>query len=414
MSNRNRLLTLGCAGGLVLAPGCKKSADPKPAEATTARSAAPSDSNGTREQKVEKPAGAGCDLPENFDHDFTIKKGCDIRVEGVISLAEGTVLTIEPGVKLRFSSGGGLMVGTAKLLVQGTEQEPVLFTSASKTPAAGDWNGIVLAGNTTKGTVIDHAIVEYAGHQGSWDQAAIIIAGDVGPDRISILHTLVQKSEKVGLADDTRSTFTRFEGNTFKDVPTAMVVAADLLGNMGQNTFGAPIRVSGTVTRSGSWPATDQPYLFDSGLLIEGKDEAATLTLPDKVVLKFADGNGFVLGNGAGSGLVARNATFTSVNKDPNPGDWAGITLLEKAKNLTLENVSIAFAGHGDSWGEGALRIDDQPALKNKQIALKNVSFTKLTGGAALRMDPDACKAFADAALGNKTDGSQPLCGKKE
>ncbi|MFO7716585.1 fibronectin type III domain-containing protein, partial [Desulfosarcina sp.] len=66
-------------------------------------------------------------------------------------------LTIEPGVEVRFEPGTGLYIGShyygtrgyhGALSVQGTEAEPVLFTSNAASPQPGDWKGIVFRNAT--------------------------------------------------------------------------------------------------------------------------------------------------------------------------------------------------------------------------------------------------------------------------
>ena len=81
-------------------------------------------------------------------------------------------LTLGPGVTLKFQGNTGpplVMFGdvgqaqdkNAALVVQGTALQPVLFTSGAATPAPGDWAGLFL--QTSNGSQIDHAIIEYAG-----------------------------------------------------------------------------------------------------------------------------------------------------------------------------------------------------------------------------------------------------------
>jgi hypothetical protein len=81
-------------------------------------------------------------------------------------------LTLGPGVTLKFQGNTGPPLVTfgdvgqaqdknAALVVQGTALEPVLFTSGAATPQPGDWAGLYL--QTSNGSQIDHAIIEYAG-----------------------------------------------------------------------------------------------------------------------------------------------------------------------------------------------------------------------------------------------------------
>lgn len=76
-------------------------------------------------------------------------------------------LTIEPGVKLAFGAAGLIETKTDKgstgvLSAKGTAEKPIVFTSASATPAAGDWQGVVFDA-ADPGNALDHVEVRYGG-----------------------------------------------------------------------------------------------------------------------------------------------------------------------------------------------------------------------------------------------------------
>jgi hypothetical protein len=82
-------------------------------------------------------------------------------------------LTLGPGVTLKFEGTGGIPTlvtfggggqaqdDNAALVVQGTNIQPVTFTSGKASPAPGDWAGLWL--QTANGSHINYAIFEYAG-----------------------------------------------------------------------------------------------------------------------------------------------------------------------------------------------------------------------------------------------------------
>jgi hypothetical protein len=61
-----------------------------------------------------------------------------------IVVVSNAVLTIEPGVTLRFQAGVGLRVEQGALSALGTVFDPIVFTSAEASPAPGDWSGLYL------------------------------------------------------------------------------------------------------------------------------------------------------------------------------------------------------------------------------------------------------------------------------
>jgi len=94
--------------------------------------------------------------------------GVDFRI-GASSGATLTTWTIEPGVTIRVTPSGRITInhattGTAGTIVaRGTAARPIVFTSASLTPAAGQWRGLVFDGAPTSGTVLDFVEIRYAG-----------------------------------------------------------------------------------------------------------------------------------------------------------------------------------------------------------------------------------------------------------
>lgn len=81
-------------------------------------------------------------------------------------------LTIEPGVTLRFEKQTALKIQTfvsdqparAAIRAIGTADKPIVFTSASPTPAAGDWRGLWFGGVPLDTNKLEHVRIEYAGY----------------------------------------------------------------------------------------------------------------------------------------------------------------------------------------------------------------------------------------------------------
>jgi len=81
-------------------------------------------------------------------------------------------LTIEPGVVMRFEKQNAFRIQTfttdkpaqAALRAIGTAEKPIVFTSASATPKAGDWEGLWFGGIPLPTNRLDHVRIEYAGY----------------------------------------------------------------------------------------------------------------------------------------------------------------------------------------------------------------------------------------------------------
>ncbi|MDP2936785.1 MAG: hypothetical protein Q8O86_09880, partial [Dehalococcoidia bacterium] len=97
-------------------------------------------------------------------------------VTASVVVPSGVTLTIEAGTTVKFDSLKGLLVqGT--LVARGTASNAITFTSNQATPAKGDWGNIHFmdsstdatfdgSGNYAGGSIVQYAIIEYAGYVG--------------------------------------------------------------------------------------------------------------------------------------------------------------------------------------------------------------------------------------------------------
>ncbi|MCE9658692.1 MAG: hypothetical protein K8R60_09050 [Burkholderiales bacterium] len=105
-------------------------------------------------------------------------KADSVHVGGLApTFVPNVTLTLERDVTLKFERAstsptlvtfgdiGQPVDKNAALVVRGTADRPVRFTSAKAMPAPGDWAGLWLM--TSNGSQIDHAIIEYAGGDAS-------------------------------------------------------------------------------------------------------------------------------------------------------------------------------------------------------------------------------------------------------
>jgi hypothetical protein len=82
--------------------------------------------------------------------------GGEVFVEGSLTVAPQTTLTLEPGTVVRFrrtisgEGAGPLLLVQGRLVARGSAEAPVRFTSAFPDPLAGEWQGIVFLGSEKK------------------------------------------------------------------------------------------------------------------------------------------------------------------------------------------------------------------------------------------------------------------------
>jgi hypothetical protein len=92
-------------------------------------------------------------------------------IEDQIRIRSNATLTIAPGAELRFIAGKYLEVGyldNGRLIAVGTEEEKIIFTSASPAPQQGDWGSIRFTGYALEGSILDHCVISYGGSSSSW------------------------------------------------------------------------------------------------------------------------------------------------------------------------------------------------------------------------------------------------------
>jgi hypothetical protein len=89
-------------------------------------------------------------LKGKIDKDTTLSANNSYILNGLVYITNNATITIEPGtvIKGQFTDpvGGLVITRGAKINAKGTADKPIVFTSASGTPRAGDWAGIVILG----------------------------------------------------------------------------------------------------------------------------------------------------------------------------------------------------------------------------------------------------------------------------
>ena len=76
-------------------------------------------------------------------------------VTGNCTIPSGQTLTINAGVRVKFSSGKGMEVN-GTLIANGTSSSRIVFTSRESVPAAGDWDRIYLKGTNSQLSYFDY------------------------------------------------------------------------------------------------------------------------------------------------------------------------------------------------------------------------------------------------------------------
>ena len=91
------------------------------------------------------------EITEDISEDRTFSSDTIYELQGGISVNEGATLIIEAGTRIIAGSEGGVFAFLAikqgaQIIAEGTENDPIVFTSNRPTPNPGDWGGLILAG----------------------------------------------------------------------------------------------------------------------------------------------------------------------------------------------------------------------------------------------------------------------------
>jgi PKD repeat protein len=301
---------------------------------------------------------------EWFNGDATwLKHTCPYYTNGIqVGSTAGMTLTINPGVEIRFVDiYSDLDVGTygekGKLIAKGTATEKIKFTSASETPAPGDWGGLEFGTGTMGLTELDHVTIEYATGNDT-DYAAMHVISN----SVSMTNSEIKNVKGIGIHLDVESfrRFSAFANNTITVPNTAYVIKmqSGALNGIGEGNVlsGKAIYFLGANMPSiqqTTWRNMGVPYIVD-GKLYFGSATIAdyTVTIEPGTVLKFTPNSWFIVGNSdpvlfKAVGTADKPITFTSASDTPTPGSWDGLEFYSRVKaGSILAYCNIEYGGN--------------------------------------------------------------------
>ena len=273
-------------------------------------------------------------------------------------------LTVNPGVEVRFSQNMQLIVGAVSgsaqfygwIKANGTEENPIVFTSNQGTHSAGYWKGIYFHTNTKDAdTILDHVIVEYGGNTSN----ANIYAASAAP---TIQNSTIRNSSYYGIYLDGGSNSTKIKNCNFTDNAVAPVSAlANAVNYMSDNAGEGRITIRGSnfTHTNGRWRRQGLGYNVSGNVSVRGGSHGATgkLTIDPGTDIRFYAGTRMYIGGSEGSaqyygvlwaqGLAGLPILFSSATDLPAPGDWNGLYFHTNTvdASTTMEHCIVEYAG---------------------------------------------------------------------
>ena len=96
-------------------------------------------------------------LKGRIDKDTVLREGNNYILSGLVYIVNNATITVQPGVTVKGDYTGAsvatlVITRGAKIIADGTQEKPVVFTSNSPVPRSGDWGGIVICGKAQVNT----------------------------------------------------------------------------------------------------------------------------------------------------------------------------------------------------------------------------------------------------------------------
>lgn len=356
-------------------------------------------------------------------------------ISGLGSILVVSTLTIEPGTVIMFSPNhylqryNGILVSGGSIIANGTEDEPIVFTSylddtvigdvngngSATSPSPGDWRGIVLAGDLSE---LSHVEIRYSANMyqsygaletksGSLASLSDVVIKYNQTSGVRLNEPNSSSFERVTISDSgDYGIYSTIAGSDIVFVDSSILNSADGIANLSAgNTVKfenlslsgnfAAIFISGNdIANNAVWPRLgNAPYIFDNQITIAS---GSILSLEPGVVVKgeygqYPDSRFKVLGRLLAKGTQEAPIIFTSMRDDtvggdtnrdssatsPAPGDWGGL-YFENSSGSVLENVTIRYGGefYGDFNGSYYLTTDfNMVHAKNSSLSISNCTI---------------------------------------
>lgn len=109
---------------------------------------------------IQQPTTPGVQtiiLKGRIDKDTVLREGNNYILSGIVYIVNNATLTVQPGVTVKGDYVGAnvaalVITRGAKIIADGTQEKPIVFTSNSPVPRSGDWGGIVICGKAQVNT----------------------------------------------------------------------------------------------------------------------------------------------------------------------------------------------------------------------------------------------------------------------
>lgn len=334
------------------------------------------------------------------DEDFTLQgeyfwtdQGVPFYQEGTIRFGaegNGSIVHIAPGTEILFMEDGMWDIaywGTqyATIIAEGTEEEPILFSSANPSPSAGDWKSISFYEGAINSS-FTYTTFEFGG---SNDYKGMISIEEAD---VAFVNCEFYYSQSNALTLRSEASFSDFGGNTFLGnllYPISIhpnYVHTIINDNNFDTDLGILISDDDDLDIAGDyvWTKQNAPYIVEGTMRIGATGMGVNLSIEAGNEIKFTIGSkldiaywGTHNASFIANGNIDEPIIFTSAKPAPNKGDWDGINFYDGANNCSISHSIISYAGGDETpWGTISLINANSPLSMDNTL----ISHSKAHG----------------------------------
>lgn len=280
---------------------------------------------------------------------LTIEAGVEVQFE--VSAAAGTYRVFRVGY---FEPGG--------IVINGTAQEPVTFSSGAAAPAPGDYTGIAFLTKAV-GSSIKHLIIQDCGESPSLSAGIDgCIVAQAAAEPILMQDVTVRRSKTSGVVFAEKSEWATGSKNVSvmnaaDYAITLMPWVAHTLPPGGTYTGNGRDMIllwgNGDVPKSASWINPGVPYVVETVVDIDALatgQPAPILTLAPGSTFRMAANERWRIGYFYGGGLIADGTatlpiTFTADTPTPTAAFWTGLEFAANSAGSNLDYILVEYGG---------------------------------------------------------------------
>ena len=292
---------------------------------------------------------------------------------------DGQVMNCPEGIRVytglilqggsRIESGDIDVVDGGYISARGTENCPISLTSASPTPAPGDWQFHIHPGENAE-TSLTWTIIEYAGEANREAIETTASDGSIAFDHVSIRNVMGRTA-----LDLRGGKVSKFSNVSFHDVAgSAMEISPNQSGivdpsiAIDDSTVDGPwVHVRGNrLDQDTEWENIGVPYLVEdfSVRATLSISEGATVLYDRKADLRVENDGRLIV-----SGTASAPVIFDTVSKDPQPGDWNRVVIASKEEN-EFSHMQINHGGGNNR--QGAITVTKSGAVTVRHTRFAN------------------------------------------